>query len=160
MKKFNVLIAIAVLLLASLACQALAGGGGSDAVELPPPSDGMDENPAVPPADGSDDDESADDFEFSFGGESDFPLPDDAKNVMSVSGTVNYQTSLSLDEVMEFYRGVYGDMGYTERDLLTVVSEGVFSMVFDGDPSGQAVVIQGVDLGDGTMNVNLRLEDT
>lgn len=79
---------------------------------------------------------------------------------MSVSGTVNYQTNLSLDEVMEFYRGVYGDMGYTERQLLTVVSEGVFSMVFDGDPSGQAVVIQGVDLGDGTMNVNLRLEDT
>jgi len=32
-------------------------------------------------------------------------------------------------------------------------------MVFDGDPSGKAVVIQGVDLGDGTVNVSMRLED-
>jgi hypothetical protein len=31
-------------------------------------------------------------------------------------------------------------------------------MVFDGDPEG-AVVVQGVDLGDGTTNVNIRHED-
>jgi hypothetical protein len=31
-------------------------------------------------------------------------------------------------------------------------------MVFDGDPSGQAIVIQGVDLGNGKTNVNIRYE--
>jgi hypothetical protein len=49
--------------------------------------------------------------------------------------------------------------GYTERTILTVTSETTFSMVFDGHESGQAIVVQGVDFGDGTVNVNIRLED-
>jgi sirohydrochlorin ferrochelatase len=60
---------------------------------------------------------------------------------------------------MEFYRNEYVSQGYTERGLLTVVSEGTFSMVFDGDPSGKAVVIQSVDLGDGSRTVAIRLEE-
>jgi hypothetical protein len=32
-------------------------------------------------------------------------------------------------------------------------------MVFDGDPSGKAVVIQSVDLGDGSRTVSIRFED-
>jgi hypothetical protein len=32
-------------------------------------------------------------------------------------------------------------------------------MVWDGHPSGKAIVVQGVDLGDGSVNVNIRLED-
>lgn len=154
MKDFKVLFAILALLSSSLACQSVMGGGDDSQVLPLPPAESQQDSPIAPPSD-----DSTESFDFSFGADSDFPMPDDAKNVMSVSGTVNYQTRLSLDEVMEFYRDAYGDMGYTERQLLTVVSDGVFSMVFDGDPSGQAVVIQGVDLGDGTMNVNIRLED-
>jgi hypothetical protein len=60
---------------------------------------------------------------------------------------------------MKFYRDEYTARGYTEREILTVVSEGTFSMVFDGDPSGKAVVIQSVDLGDGSRTVSIRLED-
>jgi hypothetical protein len=50
-------------------------------------------------------------------------------------------------------------MGYTERDLLTVAENGMFSIVFDGDPSGKAVIIQSVDLGDGSRTIAIRLED-
>jgi len=32
-------------------------------------------------------------------------------------------------------------------------------MVFDGDPGGKSVVIQSVDLGDGSRTVSIRLED-
>jgi hypothetical protein len=32
-------------------------------------------------------------------------------------------------------------------------------MVFDGHSSGKSVVIQGVDLGSGTLNINIRLEN-
>ncbi len=156
MKKYNVLLAILVLVLGSLACQTLAGGGSDiEQIESLPPIDNSGDTPiATPEAT-----EESVDPDFSFGGDSEFPMPDDATNVVAVAGTVNYQTKLNLEEVMAFYRDMYGKQGLTERELLTTVTDGVFSFVFDGDPSGKAIVIQGVDLGDGTMNVNIRFED-
>lgn len=153
MKKYNVFFAILALALASLACQTVLGGGNDvDQIEPLPPIDNPGELPTASP-------QSDDGFSFSFGGDSEFPMPDDATNVVSVAGTVNYQTKLSLDEVMAFYRDYYGKQGFTERELLTTVSDGVFSFVFDGHESGKAIVIQGVDLGDGTVNVNISLQD-
>ena len=61
--------------------------------------------------------------------------------------------------MLKFYRDEYVSRGYTERALLTTVSDGVFSIVFDGDPSGKAVVIQSVDLGDGSCTVAISLTD-
>lgn len=151
MRKMNVLLAILTLVLASLACQTLTGDGNETPTQTPVVGD--EESQPSPTEDTSND------FDFSFSGDSEFPMPDDANNVDSMADTVNYQTNLSLEEVMDFYRDIYGSQGYTERELLTVVSDGVFSMVFDGDPSGQAIVIQGVDLGNGSVNVNIRLED-
>jgi len=66
---------------------------------------------------------------------------------------------MSQEDVLKFYRDEYASRGYTERELLTTISDGVFSIVFDGDPSGKAVVIQSVDLGDGSSTVAIRLED-
>lgn len=152
MKKYSFLILVLVLMAGSLACQTLTNGGTETQPQPLPPVDNSEGEPTASieqPSDGS---------SFSFG-ESDFPMPDDAANVVSAAGTVNYQTSLTLDEVLAFYRDTYGKLGYTEREILTTVTEGVFSFVFDGDPSGQAIVIQGVDLGDGTTNVNISLQD-
>ncbi len=156
MKKYSVLLAIMALVFASLACQTVTGGGSDiDQIESLPPVDNSGDTPiATPEAT-----EESVDPDFSFGDDSEFPMPDDATNVVAVAGTVNYQTKLSLEEVMAFYRDMYGKQGLTERELLTTVTDGVFSFVFDGDPSGKAIVIQGVDLGDGTMNVNIRFED-
>lgn len=68
---------------------------------------------------------------------------------------------MSIDEVMAFYREEFGDkLGYTERDYLTNQTESTFQLVFDGHPKGLAIVIQGVDLGNGTTNVNIGFEDT
>ena len=84
----------------------------------------------------------------------------DAYNVVEVEdGSLVYYTKLSVDEAMQFYRGEYSSQGYTEREDLTIVADGMFSMVFDGDPSGEAVVIQSVDLGDGSRTIAIRLED-
>ena len=156
MKKYSVLLAILALVLASLACQTVLGGGSDiEQIESLPPIDNSGDAPIATP----ESTEEAVAPDFSFGGDSEFPMPDDAANIVSVAGTVNYQTKLSLEDVMAFYRDTYGKQGFTEREILTTVTDGVFSFVFDGDPSGKAIVIQGVDLGDGTMNVNVRLED-
>ncbi len=93
-----------------------------------------------------------------------FPLPESVDNLMSVPGSadaINYQTSLTSEEAMEFYRQALTADGATERELLTVETDGTFSMVFDGwpDANGQAVVVQGTPIGPDQLNVNVRMED-
>lgn len=90
--------------------------------------------------------------------DTEFPIPDDAQNFVNASGTVNFQTGMKLNEVMEYYRHEFSAQGYTERQLLTVTSDTTFSMVFDGHASGKSIVVQGVDLGNNSTNVSLRLE--
>ena len=88
-----------------------------------------------------------------------FPLPASIKNLTQTSaGEVNFQTSLSLKDTISFYRGALTKAGLTERTENTDITDTTFSMVFDGDPSGKAVVVQGVDLGNGTTNINIRYE--
>ena len=147
MKYQRIFLALTVLALASLACQALSGGGGGAPSA---PSDNENSNPPATQDSGSG------------GGSSDsgFPTTSDAYNVTKIGdGSILYYTKLSLEDVMKFYRDTYSSKGYTERKELTVVASGTFSMVFDGDPSGKAVVIQSVDLGDGSRTVAIRLED-
>ena len=137
MKKHRIFIALSILLLVSLACQALSGGG--DALE--PSQENLSSN----------------------GGEtssSGFPMTTDAFNITELGDdSLLYYTRLSQEDVMDFYRNEFAAKGYTEREILTVVSDGVFSMVFDGHASGLAIVIQSVDLGDGSRTVAIRLED-
>jgi hypothetical protein len=151
MKLFRIYLAIAVLLLASLACQALTRGG-NNAPTVSPGNDNLDPEILQPTAAPNDNDTD------SITG-TDFPVTADAYNVTEAAGSLVFYTKLSLDDVMTFYRNEYASRGYTEREILTVVSNGTFSMVFDGDPSGKAIVIQSVDLGDGSRTVAIRLED-
>jgi len=157
MKTYRMFAVIAVLVLASLACQALTGrggggGGGGNDVQ---PANSNDSGPSAAPSD-SDSSDSGGGGKTSDAG---FPMTDDAFNVTEIGdGSRLYDTKMSLEDVMKFYRDEYSSMGYEEREILTVVSDGIFSMVFDGDPSGKAVVIQSVDLGDGSRTVSIRLE--
>ena len=154
MKYQRIYLALSVLLLASLACQTLSGGGGGGGGDQPPvATNAGDLNPPTVST-----------TEAGSGGgggtsDSGFPMTADAFNVTELGdGSLLYYTKLSQEDVMAFYRAEYTSRGYKERELLTVVSEGVFSMVFDGDASGKAVVIQSVDLGDGSRTVSIRLE--
>jgi len=152
MKHYRILLALTILILASLACNALTGGG-QDNPTIPSDSsdDQVEQATEAPSNDNSNDSTTVD---------TDFPMTDDAYQVMDVGdGSLLYYTKMSQEDVLEFYRDEYTSRGYTERELLTTVSDGVFSIVFDGDPSGKAVVVQSVDLGDGSYTVAIRLED-
>lgn len=147
-KLFGFLVFIVVT---SLACGLFSGGQNGTEESLPSGGDNLPED-APPPARSEEGDSAALDTEF--------PLPSDVKNLMELGpGAINYQTSLSLDEVVEFYRDAFADAGYDEREITTVINDTTFSIVWDGHPNGQAIVVQGVDLGDGTVNVNVRFED-
>ena len=151
MKKFSVLLAIIAIVLSSLACQSLMGGGDND-VDVPTESSGDAQTPTVSPV-------ATDAGGVTVGGKSEFPLPDGAFNVTNVGGATNFQVKMGLDDAMKFYLDTFTSSGYTERSLLTVTSDTTFSMVFDGHESGKAIVVQGVDLQDGSVNINIRLED-
>ncbi|HNB85315.1 MAG TPA: hypothetical protein PLL38_01605, partial [Anaerolineales bacterium] len=112
MKKYSILLAIVALVLASLACQTIMGGGdnGFEAPDVPQQTDGDDvEVPSVE-QDGGD---------ITVGGESPFPVTSDAFNVISTPQSVTYQTNMSGDDVMKFYRDELGKQGYTEDTSMT-----------------------------------------
>jgi hypothetical protein len=89
----------------------------------------------------------------------DFPLPATVSNFTDTGdGSINFQTKLSIEEGVAFYRDALGKAGLTERTINTAITDSTFSLVFDGDPSGKAVVVQGVDLGSGMTNINIRYE--
>ena len=150
MKHKKIFLALAILVLASLACNALSGGGGGG--DAPGPPSGGDSPATAAPQENS-------------GGNADtsasgFPITADAYNVVDLGdGSLLYYTKLPQEDILKFYRDEYVSRGYTERALLTTISDGVFSIVFDGDPSGKAVVIQSVDLGDGSCTVAISLTD-
>lgn len=145
MRRLQIYLAIVVLVLASLACQALRGGANR-----PSSNDG------VSPTEASNDSTPGNSNSSI---KTDFPLIPDAYNVAQVGDeSIVYYTKFSADDAMKFYRDAYTAKGYKEREVLTTVSNGTFSMVFDGDPSGKSVVIQSVDLGDGSRTIAIRLE--
>jgi hypothetical protein len=153
------LIAIAALLIASLACSALgggdetdaAGGGQGDTGGATPGGDtgggaggGVTVPTQEPPK--------------NTGYNTEFPLPPNVSNFTELGdGAINFQTDMSLNDSIAFYRDAFGKLGYTERTINTAITDTTFSMVFDGHASGKAIVIQGVDLG-GSTNVNIRFE--
>lgn len=146
MKKISVLLAVSALVLASLACQTIMGGGNGLGV---PPEIGT--IPTVPPV-------TTDGGDITIGGESPFPVTSDATNVISSAETVTYQTSLSSDEVIKFYQDEFGKLGYTEDKTMSVNFNGAFTMGFDGHESGRKIVIGGAAFGDGATSVTIALQ--
>jgi hypothetical protein len=90
---------------------------------------------------------------------SEFPLPDDVSNFTELAkGQINFQTRMSLKEVTAFYQANFKEKGLTERMILHSETDTTLSMVFDGSANGMAIVVQAVDLGGGSTNVNIRYE--
>lgn len=149
MRQMKIYLAIAILVLSSLACQALTGGPDDGSPSSGGGAQSTEESSGNSSSGGSDSDV-----------ESDFPMTPDAYNITDIGdGSLLFYTKLSAEEALDFYRETYAAKGYTEREILTQVSGGTFSIVFDGDPSGKAVVIQSVDLGDGSRTIAIRLEE-
>lgn len=156
MKNYRILLAVSVLVFVSLACNAIAGGGNNETQATPDLPVVATLEQVEPIASPSSNDNGSKDSVVS----TDFPMTDDAFNVMDLgNGSVLYYTKMSSEDVMKFYRDEYTAKGYTEREILTTVSDGIFSMVFDGDPSGKAVIIQSVDMGDGSRTITILLQD-
>lgn len=157
MKKHSIQIALAALVFASLACQTVMGGSQS-APNFPPNDNGGMEPPTIPPATA----ESAPDIQIptvppistdeggniTIGGMPDFPMPDDATGVINMGDElITFQTKLSLDEALKFYRDKLSSLGYTEKEADTFTTDTVFNLTFEDPKNNKLASIQGVDMG-------------
>jgi len=154
MKKYSALFAIIALVLASLACQTVMGGRDNFQVpDVPsmtevPQTDGG-EIPTVPPVATDDNNNGG----VTVGGESPFPVADDAFNIVSTPQSVTYQTKMSADDVMKLYRDELSKQGYAENKDMTTSFGGIIAMFFEGD--GKTIVLAGAPAGDGSLSVTL-----
>lgn len=151
MNKYRWFLALVVLVLASLACQTVAGGGPQvpDIQQQSPSGDDSGSAPTQVPADNGG---STDGGSQIIGG---FPVPGDATNVVQAQDTVVFETKMSTDDLIKFYRDEYGKQGLKERTSMTVTMGQLFTIVFDGDSSGKAISISGADSGKGTTVVTI-----
>jgi hypothetical protein len=170
-------VIVIILLLTSLACS-LPFPGGDDgdegsvgsSVEFEGDNDSdsddaddMEDNDADGDHESEDSDYEDDDSDTGSGdsgGESDapFPMADDADILLQDDRSATYGTKLSISETIDFYRAEFDKLGFTERDLLTAITDDSFSMVFDGHSSGQAILVQGTDFGEST-NISIQFQD-
>ncbi len=159
MKKYSVLLAIIALVLASLACQTVMGGGDNDydyeapdaqnVPELPQTDSG--EFPTVPPA------TTEGNGGVTVGGESEFPITSDATNVVSAAEMVTFQTKMSSDDVLKFYRDEFTKQGYKEDPSMSMTFGKTFTLAFTGHKSGKTIYVVGADAGDGSLYVTITL---
>ena len=156
MKKYSVLLAILALVLASLACQTVMGGGDNfEPPQIPelPQTDGGDgiEIPTIPPVAT---DESGN---VTIGGESEFPVTSDAFNVVTAAGTLTFQTKMSSDDVLKFYRDEFANQGYKEDASMAITFGKTFTLAFNGHESGKVIYVVGADAGDGSIYITITL---
>lgn len=157
MKKYSVLLAVIALVLTSLACQTVMGGGDNNfnvpdvpnITEVPQTDSG--EIPTIPPVttDG--------DGGVTVGGDSEFPVTSDATNVVTAAGALTFQTKMSTDDVLKFYRDEFTKQGYKEDPSLAITFGKTFTLAFKGHPSGKTIYVVGADAGDGSLYITITL---
>ncbi len=87
------------------------------------------------------------------------PITVDAKKInMNTETITNFQSKMTTQELYDFYKAVVPAMGYTEREITTVIKENVLNLVFDANNNEKTIVVQATPFGDGVTNVNIRYE--
>jgi len=144
MKRFPPLFAMAALLIASFACKALSSSNVEDEPVI--------FTQTIPATDtNSDASAGVTDEEI--------PIPVEAVDIQNFGDTTLFYLAMTIEEGADYYQTEMPTKGYVEETAITVISDSFFSLVFSGHPSGSEVAITGVDLGDGTINITIELQD-
>lgn len=163
MKKYSILLAILALVLASLACQTVMGGVDKN-FEAPVMPDVPEEMTEVPQTDSGNEVEiptlppiATDDGSATVGGDSEFPVTSDAFNVVTAPNMATFQTKMSTDDVLKFYRDEFSSQGYKEDESMAITFGKTFTLAFTGHASGKIIYVIGADGGDGSLYVTITL---
>jgi hypothetical protein len=87
-----------------------------------------------------------------------FPLPPDSKIMANTGGVVTARVKLSVDDVVAYYRKELPQQGLTEDKMFTQIATSTLNLEFKGSKNGKMLIIQGSDMGDGTVAFTIRYE--
>ena len=88
---------------------------------------------------------------------SEFPMTSDAFNVVTAPDVLTFQTKLSSDDVLKFYRDEFAKQGYKEDASMAITFGKTFTLAFNGHASGKVIYVVGADAGDGSIYVTITL---
>jgi len=94
-----------------------------------------------------------------------FPLPDNIQDLTNTLKTdmINFQTSLTLEEVAKFYRYAFAEQELSERRLFANFNREYITLIFEGLPSGRVILVSAIDLAysmnQDLRNVNIKTEE-
>ena len=94
-----------------------------------------------------------------------FPLPDNVQNLTNTLKTdmINFQTTLTLEDIAKFYRSAFAERGLSERKLFASFSREYITLIFEGLPSGRIILVSAIDLAysanQDLRNVNIKTEE-
>ncbi len=89
-----------------------------------------------------------------------FPVPPNAKIVMSNDQLVIASVDMSMEDTIKFYRDDAASKGWTEYELLTTITDNVFSMAFRVPDQAEELVVQGTVIDEHNLTLNVRYEET
>ncbi len=86
-----------------------------------------------------------------------FPLPDNVQNLTKTLKTdaINFQTTLTLEDIAKFYRNAFAEEGLSERKLFANPNREYITLIFEGLPSKRIILVSAIDLAY-SMNQDLR----
>ncbi len=94
-----------------------------------------------------------------------FPLPDNIQNLTKTIKTdaINFQTTLTLEDIAKFYRNTFAEQGLSERRLFANPNREYITLIFEGLPSERIILVSAIDLAYSTdqdiRNVNIKTEE-
>ena len=87
-----------------------------------------------------------------------FPLPPDTKIISSTADIVTAQVKMSSDDVVAYYRNELPKQGLSEDQTFTRITKPTFNLEFKGSKNGKMLIIQGTEVGDGSVAFSIRYE--
>ncbi|MBW8012425.1 MAG: hypothetical protein FVQ83_14515 [Chloroflexi bacterium] len=86
------------------------------------------------------------------------PVPDAVDTIEISDGAVSFDTDLTIDALVLFFRNAASTEGFSERTDLTVITADSAYIVFEGHESDLAIVIEMEALSPGLTHVSMSLE--
>jgi len=151
-----IIVSVFIVFFSSIACQLLSGGNLEETPEVQITEGVSQETGSNLPSEETQPPTEINPENY----DTEFPLPEDFQNFQKISEhNITYQTNMSIDEILTFYRQELGMQGFSEFEILTQINPDNFSIVFSPALGGTEIVVQGVQLDSNILNVNIRNED-
>jgi hypothetical protein len=87
------------------------------------------------------------------------PVPEDGSIQMGDMTKVDFITSMTIDECVQFYRTTFPELGLVEIEELSNVTDYGATLVFGGYPTGEAIWVKVNELSPTSRKIKVRLVD-